>query len=757
MLRWLILIFFLSLRISLFSQNWNAIYSKELEAEDFIYGKQYERAAEKYEDALRMIPSSANLKYKIGKCYLLTPNKKHLAVEFLEGAANGISKEYNPRAIKEESAPPDALYELGRAYQITNQFDKAINAFQKFKDYLQPGDPLIRSVEKRIESARHAPQFMADAIGVKTNNLGNTINNKNQNFNAIISGDGKTLAYTSLGSNGYDIYVSRKKGDNWEKPRRISDDLRANFLTTSSLSYDGNWMYLVDEMSTFKSIFDTFYDEGWVRAKKLKKPITSKFNETHAALTPDGKTMYFVSDRPGGLGGLDIYKTTQDNKGRWGDPENLGPRVNTELNENTPFITPDGKYLFFSSEGHNSMGGYDIFYVDLSGSGNPINLGYPINNGDDNLFFFPESLNQGLMALSEESSLGPQDIYRVNIIPLVNLIANLSINQDISSTISGDAKISIYNAESIDPVAELSTALSTRGFTKKILPGEYRIVVKADGFEDYASQLSINDSHRNYNFDIELIAIPKEPEPMLAVVTDPIVSEVQETIIEPEKIEQQVTSEDRGVEIKKDEEKIEVEVAVKKEEPPVKKKEPVRKEEPRKTEPTPTKPKEEAKQVQRSTFIAEAPTSGQFTVQIMALLVPISENHFQNIDGITVTQGTDGYYRYTVGAASTREEARTMLSELKALGYKDAFIRKHQTPIQTKKEEVKGNFTIQVLALKNPVDASRLGNLSDLSIVEGDDSFFRYFTGNYNTYEQARNDLPKIVGLGYKGAFVRKK
>jgi len=386
MVRWFILLSFLLLSNVLPAQNWNLIYQRELEAEEFLIDKQYERAAKKYEDALKLIPTSANLKFKVGSVYLLTPTKKHLALNFLKEAAKGASTEFNPRAIKEEAAPIDAWYQLGRALQMDNQFTEAIAAFEKFKSLLDPSDPFVTNVNKRIESCRNAPQLMADEQGLETINLGNIINSKDANFNAVVSGDGTTLAYTRQGNRGYEVYVAKRKGDAWERPRRITDDIRGGFLKTASLSYDGTWLYLVDDFASTQSIYDTFYDEGWVRSKRLKKPITSKFNESHAAVSPDGKTLYFTSDRPGGRGGLDIYKSTQDSRGRWGDPVNLGPRVNTELDEDTPFLTPDGRYLFFSSQGHNSIGGFDIFYVDLNGSGEPINLGYPVNDAGDNLF-----------------------------------------------------------------------------------------------------------------------------------------------------------------------------------------------------------------------------------------------------------------------------------------------------------------------------------------------------------------------------------
>ena len=732
MLRWFVLLTLLLISNWLFAQNWNLIYQRELEAEEFLLEKQYERAAKKYEDALKLIPTSANLKFKVGSVYLLTPTKKHLALDFLKEAAKGASTEFDPRAIKEEAAPIDAWYQLGRALQMDNQFTEAIAAFEKFKSFLDPSDPFVANVNKRIESCRMAPQLMADEQGLEAINLGNIINSKDANFNAVVSGDGKTLAYTRLGSRGYEVYVAKRKGDAWDRPRRITDDIHGGFLKTASLSYDGTWLYLVDDFASTQSIYDTFYDEGWVRSKRLKKPITSKFNETHAALSPDGKTLYFTSDRPGGHGGLDIYKSTQDHRGRWGDPVNLGPRVNTELDEETPFLTPDGRYLFFSSQGHSSMGGFDIFYVDLNGIGEPINLGYPVNDAGDNLFYYPQSLTQGLMALSQSDGFGPQDIYELHITPLVTLNGNLAVIDNQSAPADEQVRVQIIDLQSTDIIAEISASLTDKSFTKRLRPGDYMVQAKANGFEDFEMNFTLAATQAPQDLNISLIPIAQEPEPesQLAMQQD-IEEETIQKEPEPEHLDPSAGSGHRKLSVS-----------------------------PQSTPSQPElKPQPQTKTQPVRSFVAETlPTEGYYTVQFMALLVPVPESHFQNIEGVIITQGADGYHRYSVGAVATRGEAQVIQQQLRSLGYNESFIRynkpsQHQT---VQRMESESHFTIQVMALRNPADMSRFGNLPDVKVEQGDDSFYRYFTGSYSSHQQASDDLARVERIGYKGAFVRK-
>jgi len=732
MLRWFVLLTLLLISNWLFAQNWNLIYQRELEAEEFLLEKQYERAAKKYEDALKLIPTSANLKFKVGSVYLLTPTKKHLALDFLKEAAKGASTEFDPRAIKEEAAPIDAWYQLGRALQMDNQFTEAIAAFEKFKSFLDPSDPFVANVNKRIESCRMAPQLMADEQGLEAINLGNIINSKDANFNAVVSGDGKTLAYTRLGSRGYEVYVAKRKGDAWDRPRRITDDIHGGFLKTASLSYDGTWLYLVDDFASTQSIYDTFYDEGWVRSKRLKKPITSKFNETHAALSPDGKTLYFTSDRPGGHGGLDIYKSTQDHRGRWGDPVNLGPRVNTELDEETPFLTPDGRYLFFSSQGHSSMGGFDIFYVDLNGIGEPINLGYPVNDAGDNLFYYPQSLTQGLMALSQSDGFGPQDIYELHITPLVTLNGNLAVIDNQSAPADEQVRVQIIDLQSTDIIAEISASLTDKSFTKRLRPGDYMVQAKANGFEDFEMNFTLAATQAPQDLNISLIPIAQEPEPesQLAMQQD-IEEETIQKEPEPEHLDPSAGSGHRKLSVS-----------------------------PQSTPSQPElKPQPQTKTQPVRSFVAETlPTEGYYTVQFMALLVPVPESHFQNIEGVIITQGADGYHRYSVGAVATRGEAQVIQQQLRSLGYNESFIRynkpsQHQT---VQRMESESHFTIQVMALRNPADMSRFSNLPDVKVEQGDDSFYRYFTGSYSSHQQASDDLARVERIGYKGAFVRK-
>ncbi len=156
----------------------------------------------------------------------------------------------------------------------------------------------------------------------------------------------------------------------------------------------------------------------WSKVEPLRKEINSKWNETNGSFSADGKTLYFTSNRKGGEGDLDIYRSILQGE-VWSVPQNLGPEVNTPYNEETPFVSADNKELYFSSEGHNGMGGYDVFKYDLSNPGSEVvNLGYPVNTTENNLFYVPfGDGSTAYYAFRGEDTYGGRDIYRVTVIP----------------------------------------------------------------------------------------------------------------------------------------------------------------------------------------------------------------------------------------------------------------------------------------------------------------------------------------------------
>ena len=398
-------------------QNWKRLIMQHQQAEQHMTNMQYGEAAGIYVKMLRELPESYNLKFMAGYSYLHTPGRTSEAIEYLEKASGNVSADSEPGSLRDEAAPVDCYLLLGVAYQRNYQFEEAAGAYRKYLELVPEDHYKYRLVQQYIRSIDNAKAFIAKPQSVEKRNLGRDINSDASNINAVLSGDGQTMAYTNVTGKGFDVYVVKMEKGRWGRPGNISRQLRRDYLLTSSLSYDGTELYLVYYLPDRSDIYHSVYEGGeWSRARRLGSPLNSRYNETHASISADGRTLYFTSNRPGGMGGLDIYRATLDERGRWRDVVNLGSEINTPFNEETPFLTTCGRYLFFSSEGHNSMGGYDVFYVDLEEPSKVNNPGYPVNCTGDNLFYFPvDNGRSGYISFWDSEGLGQKDIYFVSL------------------------------------------------------------------------------------------------------------------------------------------------------------------------------------------------------------------------------------------------------------------------------------------------------------------------------------------------------
>jgi Tol biopolymer transport system component len=229
---------------------------------------------------------------------------------------------------------------------------------------------------------------------VEFTKLPEPINTASDNTNPVLSGDGKTMIFISELAFYDAIHMSKWENGRWSEPEVLNPQVGSDGdMYPTSLSYDGKELYLVKRDDEDSDIYVSHLgNEFWSKAIPLGSNINTGTHETHASVSSDGNTLYFASARRGGFGELDIYRSKRLASGEWGEAGNLGPVINTDKNEDTPFLSDDGRQLFFSSEGHFNMGGYDVFFSRLRDNGqwrDPINIGFPINTTTDDLFFYP--------------------------------------------------------------------------------------------------------------------------------------------------------------------------------------------------------------------------------------------------------------------------------------------------------------------------------------------------------------------------------
>jgi tetratricopeptide (TPR) repeat protein len=406
--------------LTILSQEVKNLQESFLEAEYFFMNEDYSDALPIYIQLYEKMPQNANLAFRIGSCYLNIPGKKNLSVSYLETAIKNISAKHKDGSINQIAAPYDALYELGNAYRINFKFDKAKETYKKYEETLLPDDTEnINFIEHEIQVCDNAKTLIGKPVDFTLENMGSIFNDEKSNYNPVISADGKSFAFM-VSLKFYDaIMFSRQVNGKWSSPLNITPDLQIDGdIYISCLSSDGKMLFLSNSDKYSSDLYySTFDGIKWSKAVKLNRNINTKGWESHAFISEDGQFLVFSSDRPGGYGGLDIYISKKE-KGDWGPAVNLGTEINTAFNEDRPFLINNGKTLFFSSQDHNNIGGYDLFRSEMQSNGlwsNPQNLGYPLNTPDDNIFFMPVGNGKSgyISVFREVDGFGREDIYRL--------------------------------------------------------------------------------------------------------------------------------------------------------------------------------------------------------------------------------------------------------------------------------------------------------------------------------------------------------
>jgi hypothetical protein len=516
LLTWLLATFINS---DLISQSKGDLRDNFYDAESWILFEAYKDALPLYQQLLRNYPTNSNFKYRIGQCYMNIPGEKVRAVSYLEDAVKNIDPKYKEGKFNETGAPYDALYYLANAYRINNQIDKALRAYELFKKNLNPEVYDTTVVNLQIQSCRNAKDLMRMPLFIKEKNLGPVINSSNNDFNPVIS-DKEDLLVFSRTEAFYDaLMFSTKVNGVWTEPQNMNEMLKVDRdLFPTSLSKDGKDLYLYSSADYDGIIYTTRFENGtWSPLVKLNDNINTKYWESHATISHDNKKLYFTSNRKGTYGGLDIYVSNRDSTGDWGPAVNLGPVINTPYNEESPFLSDDDKTLFFSSRGHFNMGGYDIFYSTLLDNGEwsvPLNVGYPLNTADDDVFFKPLNKGyEGYMARDLPGGYGKQDIYRIEIFsndhPRKFFVKGMVKVADLISNMSDSVKISAMNIKNPDQTIIVYSNPKTGEYEFQLPQGDYQISYEGDGGEKVVRKIDLPLSSPSDSFALPGTILPK--------------------------------------------------------------------------------------------------------------------------------------------------------------------------------------------------------------------------------------------------------
>jgi outer membrane protein OmpA-like peptidoglycan-associated protein len=517
------------------------------EAQKHFNNQEYAVALEEFKEVLKLDPTNANVQYKIGLCYINLKNDLPAAIAALEFAAQNITTgAYDEVSIKEKKAPVFANLELAKAYHLNYQFDEAVLTYDKFKAELGKDAEDIPLIDHYIAQCAYAKLLIANPVELIVSNFGPNINGKFKDFAPVLSADEKTLLYTSrrFGStqdaatnkdtlmtdgNYYeDIYMSTKdvKGS-WTTPKNLTTINSPWNEATIALSVDGQQVLFTSDREKVGSdkgkgngdiYISKLNGDQWSTPEIFPYPINTKYQEPDACFNVDGSVLYFVSDRPGGLGGFDIYYVKRLPNGEWSYPENLGPKINSIYDDRAPFMHPDGVTLFFSSEGHQSMGGFDVFQAmqNEDGSwGDAENIGYPINTtGNDVCYVTSPDGKRAYYASYREEGYGSYDIYMISLPTppekqLTVFSGNLTLEGE-NSIVPNGAQIVVTDNETNQIVGIYKPNSKTGKYLFILPPGKnYNITYEAEGVLFKSENLIVpeNSQFSTINNDIKLPAI----------------------------------------------------------------------------------------------------------------------------------------------------------------------------------------------------------------------------------------------------------
>ncbi|MFN8242180.1 MAG: hypothetical protein U0X39_15675 [Bacteroidales bacterium] len=519
----LVFVLIVCVNVKIFPQLKGELKERFYWAETFVLYEEYKDALPLYELLLRVNPKNDNYKYRIGQCLINIPGRKQEAISYLEAAVKNINPKYKEGRYKETRAPYDAYYYLANAYRINNELDKALATYNMFKKNLDAEIYDTSIVDQQIQSCRNAKELMKVPLFVKKENLGSVINDRYADMNPVVSGDETVMVFNKSEPFQEALYFTKKVGDKWTTPVNIIPYLGLGFENqnyATSLSDDGRELYIYRAGEDYDgNIFVTRRknDDTWTQLEQLNENINTKFWESHATISHDGKKLYFTSNRKGTIGGLDIFVSDRDSSGNWGPARNLGPEINTPYNEETPFLGKDNKTLFFSSRGHFNMGGYDIFYSTLLDNGKwsaPLNVGYPLNGTDDDIFFNPTKDGYtGYFALIDSSGYGLSDIYRIEIFskdhPRKFYIRGIVQVKDLIDAFSESVKVSALDRKDMNAIVVVYSDPKTGEYKFELPQGEYTLAYEARGAETIKKDLDLAFNSPRDSFQLPGTILPK--------------------------------------------------------------------------------------------------------------------------------------------------------------------------------------------------------------------------------------------------------
>lgn len=500
-------------------KNYKRVHDQMLDqAKLLLFNEEYAEAAKIYKRLVPVDSAFAEVYYEMGYCLRQIPERRSEAGPYLEQAVR--------------HGHTDALYELALDRHEHMRFDEATALLWRYKEHSMRG---VRDeeVHRRIDMAMTAKELVGAPVEVTIRNMGPMINSSAHDYCPLVTAEGSALYFTSRrsgttggmkdGSGQFleDIYMARRIDDVWSNAVNVRAPLNSRLHdATVGLGPDGSAMIIYRTQADLMSgdLYEVRWGDGqWKEPELMTDRINSKHHEPSASIAPDGDEIYFTSDRPGGYGGRDLYRIRRLPNGQWSLPLNLGPHVNTPYDEDAPFIHSDGVTLFFSSNGHNTMGGFDVFKTvltdpDMNGWSMPENVGYPVNTVNDDIYFcLSEDGTRGWFSSEREGGFGMQDIYEVDFpgSQLDYLVVRGVVTDAADDPVK--ARILLTDRAGEEVVGLYNVNERTGRYLMVLKPGDrYRMTVEAAGYVSQQSELHARTINGTREIPMDIVMVPGE-------------------------------------------------------------------------------------------------------------------------------------------------------------------------------------------------------------------------------------------------------